>query len=266
MTLWRFKSWLVHSDRMNRRVFLHLLAAFCLTVISLNSFAKPNPLLPKPNCQPWLNELDPKLTIQYKIRTNDGWQNYQYICFGETKCVAFLDKQPSHHRDSSLKTEWAQELKEFKFEKRGGRILWNIDAGGMNCHAYACFRSGIPGISTNMELSPSDNPALRNAPFDKFLESFFDLLPVKRIGQLNFEKWLAQNAQDGDLLLYYIDDEVAHSGIVHVRKDDQGVHYIVESKLGNGPVVEASAELTYDYYDDSTSVRLARMKEKAFAH
>lgn len=266
MLLWLFNGLYIHFKQMNRRVFLHLLAAICLSSLSLNVFAKPNPLLPKLNCQPWLNELSPRLTLKQKIRMEGSWQTYQYLCFGETKCVAFLDQLSSHLVHSELKSDWEKELKDFKFEKRGGRILWNLDAGGMNCHAYACFRAGIPGIETNMTISPTNNPALKNAPFSKFLEAFFDLLPMKPIGRLRFDEWLAQNAEDGDLLLYYADDEIIHSGIVNVRKDAHGVHYVIESKLGNGPVVEASAELTYDYYEEATSVRLARVKEKAFAH
>lgn len=205
------------------------------------------------------------LSPSYAVEFNNKPANYQILCVGQTFCATILGANDSHHTNPALRSEWEQDLENDNFEAKGGRILWDIDAGQMNCHSYGCFRVGIPGISTDMHIQPLKDKDFKIFTYENLLKDFFTLSKFASIQELDFDLWLsAEEAQDGDLLLYYRDSEVIHTAIVNLRMKKGRRHYVIESKLGNGPVVEASAELTAEMYPKTTKVRLARVKPEGF--
>jgi hypothetical protein len=228
---------------------LYLLAAFCLLASDPGVAELWHHPKPKAACQLWLTGKPFSHNRRFTAWMNNKKVLAQHLCIDGAECAIYYDV---NHKADAFTGNREEFLQKAHFYERGGRLRWDVDAGTMNCHSYGCFMVGIPGLNTQVHIESEPDGG---KGFESLLERFFEVTDRKNIKNLNIDHWVKENAQNGDLLLFYQGDLIVHTGIVNVHD----AKVTVESKLGDFPVAEASASLTADLYPEAGRVRLARV-------
>ncbi|MEO0336368.1 MAG: hypothetical protein AAF202_08235 [Pseudomonadota bacterium] len=127
------------------------------------------------------------------------WEADLLLCSnGQKRCYLFQGKPNDY---SELEIERHNQILTNRFRLWGGVRRRDLDGGLMNCHAYACAYTSVPGVheATLITDKTEDTPD----QFEWLLKTFFELQAMDFMNLFTLARKMPETVQNGDVVVFY---------------------------------------------------------------